>query len=521
MFQRKFIYLLQKIFDDSPMIVFCCKKIHHDDFDLIYYNENFKQTLMYDDEFFKKTKLQDLLHEKEKSSVFEKLDQSSIDGKIQFVTSFKTKGDEYIDLIIDAIFLNKQKKNTVLFIANQIENLQNIEGNKLINYFLNYLDEVHYIENLSFKKFIHLSENIEDITGFAKEELDYQKFREQIYSEDKERILYDFSGESFNDDLKNNLTYRFIKKDGSIIWLNDIFTVIAGKDGSALYTIGSLRDVTNLKEKEEQILNLQQQLAQKQKMEALGRFSSEIAHDFNNILSGIKSNGELLYKYVENLDKFINSIKKLNIDEEYLSEITKIKSELSDSLEDLAEIITKALSLTSNLLTFSRIKSNTVERLDLNEVILKLKLIIKNILKKSVNIDVQILGSPLYIEISRTNIEQILLNPVINSIDAINENGNITIKTEKISKEEDRRLQISQIEKRFYAKITIKDDGYGIPEELKSRIFEPFFTTKQNKGTGLGLSIVYSLVQQADGYIDFESSIGNGTAFFIYFPIVE
>ncbi len=115
MFQRKFIYLLQKIFDDSPMIVFCCKKIHHDDFDLIYYNENFKKTLMYDDEFLKKTKFQDLLHEKEKSSVFEKLDQSNIDEKIQFVTSFKTKGDEYIDLIIDVIFLNKQKKEYCAF----------------------------------------------------------------------------------------------------------------------------------------------------------------------------------------------------------------------------------------------------------------------------------------------------------------------------------------------------------------------------------------------------------------------
>lgn len=532
MFQRKFIYLLQKIFDDSTMIVFCCRKIHHDDFDLIYYNENFKKTLMYDDEFLKNTKFQDLLHAKEKSSVFEKLDQSSTDEKIQFVASFKGKGDEYIDFIIDAIFLNnnnrnnsfnflKNKKETVLFIANQIENLQNIEDNKLINYFLNYLDEVHYIENLSSRKFIHLSENIKDLTGFSKEELNYQKFREQIDPEDKDRILYDYSGESFNNDLKNNLTYRFIKKDGGVIWLNDIFTVITGKDGSALYTIGSLRDVTNLKEKEEQILNLQQQLAQKQKMEALGRFSSEIAHDFNNILSGIKANGELLYQYVENLDKFINSIKKLNIDEKYLNEIIKIKSELSDSLEDLAEIITKALSLTSNLLTFSRIKSNMVEKLDLNEVLVKLKLIIKNILKKGVNIDVQTLESPLYIETSRTNIEQILLNLVINSIDAIKENGNITIKTEKISKEEDRRLRISQVEKKFYAKITIKDDGSGIPEELRSRIFEPFFTTKKNKGTGLGLSIVYSLVQQADGYIDFESSIGNGTTFFIYFPIVE
>ena len=136
-------------------------------------------------------------------------------------------------------------------------------------------------------------------------------------------------------------------------------------------------------------------------------------------------------------------------------------------------------------------------------------------------IDVGAQLSGVLVCIGRGLIEQILLNLVINSIDAIKENGNITIKTEKISKEEDRRLRISQVEKKFYAKITIKDDGSGIPEELRSRIFEPFFTTKKNKGTGLGLSIVYSLVQQADGYIDFESSIGNGTTFFIYFPIVE
>lgn len=400
---------------------------------------------------------------------------------------------------------------------------------------LNYSLEMHYREHFPTRKLEYISSACRQITGFTEEELskDIGLFWERIHPEDRKKLI---EPHILNKNIIINSTnyyeYRFYHKDGTIRWFSDLFTIIFDEKKKPLYIVGSIRDITKQKENEQFLASMQMQIAQAQKMEAIGRFSSEISHDFSNILSGLKSNMQLSKEILEEVIDDISEEKdKIQINDK-IKGIIKDKTydklyELKDNIEDCSLIIKKGLELTEKIKQFSQKKHSKTSTFEVNEAILSNQIIFNYSKKKNIEIKYQLADEKLYVNMNKTQFDQIILNLVINAYDSIDSKGYILIKTEKVLRQIDNKKSekinndnISK-NKMEYVKLTIEDTGCGIDPGILDRIFEPFFTTKGEKGTGLGLSIVYNIIKQNNGIIEVNSEVGRGTSFYIYLPLIK
>lgn len=243
---------------------------------------------------------------------------------------------------------------------------------------------------------------------------------------------------------------------------------------------------------------LEEELRQTQKMESLGKLAGSIAHDFNNILTVILGYTSILLSSREISENAYNKISKIN------------------------EVGNRAAELIDQLLTFSRKQLISTTVVDLNIIINSFIKMLERLIGKSIDLKIELNESLWLIKADKIQIEQIILNIIINAKDAINDNGEIEIKTRNVKYEEIKKLNKPEIKAADYILLTISDTGTGIQPENLNQIFDPFFTTKDSgKGTGLGLSTVYGIVKQNEGYIYVESEPGKRTTFNIYFPKTE
>jgi len=260
-------------------------------------------------------------------------------------------------------------------------------------------------------------------------------------------------------------------------------------DGQAC-VLGISRDVTDLRQ-------LEAQLRQTQKMEAVGRLAAGVAHDFNNILGIILGYSDLS----------LGSIAPETPVHRYLSETKKAAK--------------RAAGLTQQLLAFSRQQVVFPKVVDLNVVVQNITGMFLRLVGEDIEIEFRAgtaLGS---IRVDLGQIEQILMNLVVNARDAMPDGGKIIIETEQEDLGEAYVSQHPGSQEGSHVVLKISDTGCGMDEITKAKIFEPFFTTKGlGKGTGLGLSTVYGIVKQSGGYIRVHSETGKGTTFRIYFPVV-
>ncbi len=250
--------------------------------------------------------------------------------------------------------------------------------------------------------------------------------------------------------------------------------------------------VTAFIEVTEQI-RLEEQLAQSQKMESIGRLAGGVAHDFNNMLNVILGHAEIV------LDT--------------LSPHSRHRSDL----EEIRRAAVRSADLTGQLLAFARRQPVTPRVLDLNETIESMSKMIRRVTDEGVEV-CWIPGDRVGpIGIDPAQISQILVNLVVNARDAIDGTGRITILT---GEADAARTNTGETVPGGFAVLEVRDNGTGIEASILPHIFEPFFTTKPTgDGTGLGLSTVYGIVKQNRGYIDVESDPGNGTSFRIYLPL--
>ncbi len=243
-------------------------------------------------------------------------------------------------------------------------------------------------------------------------------------------------------------------------------------------------------------VNTEEQLRRSQKMDALGKLTGGVAHDFNNMLGVILGYGELLQC-------------KINDD-----------SQSSMYVEQIIMAGNRARALTSKLLAFSRKQPAEKKEWNINDILNE----DRHMLEKTLTAKVELVlnqGKELYMAcIDRNAFSDAILNMCINSMHAMPEGGCITITTENKTVTDDmaQKLAVSSGE---YIQISLTDTGTGIAPEIKEKIFEPFFTTKNAKGTGLGLSQVYGFVKQSQGDIQVYSEPGNGTKFIISLPIYK
>lgn len=289
-----------------------------------------------------------------------------------------------------------------------------------------------------------------------------------------------------NSDLEYYQEWQFRRKDGSIF--PGEVTANRMPDGNTLTVI---RDITERKQLEDQLL-------QAQKMEAIGVLAGGVAHDFNNILTAISGYCDLAL------------------------ESTSGSHPIQNYLTEIKDAGNRAAALTGQLLAFSRrrVVSPTVH--NLNASVTDTERMLRRIVKENIEFQIDLDPDLGNIRADSGQIAQVIVNLVVNAGDAMPNGGKLTIETKNVYLPEDLSDEQIGVIPGPYVALIVSDTGIGMDAQTQRRLFEPFYTTKEvGRGTGLGLSTVYGIVKQFGGDIAVHSSPGNGTTFKIYFPYVE
>lgn len=281
------------------------------------------------------------------------------------------------------------------------------------------------------------------------------------------------------------------RKDGSLYDVEVRVQSLSKENGRLVVFI---RDITMLKKAEQENKDLESQLIQAQKMEAIGRLAGGVAHDYNNMLGVIQGYTELSLEQTDSTSK------------------------LHAALQEIMKAAKRSADITRQLLGFARRQPIAPSVVDLNKLISDMLKMIKRLIGEDIHL-VWLPGKDLWkIKIDPTQVDQIIVNLCINARDAIQGVGKLTIETHVVTLDEDYCKSHLGFSPGDFVVLSVSDNGSGMEKEVLQNVFEPFFTTKDmNKGTGLGLSTVYGIVRQNGGFINVYSEPGIGTTFKIYF----
>jgi PAS domain S-box-containing protein len=328
------------------------------------------------------------------------------------------------------------------------------------------------------------SEHWTDLIG----QTDYDVFPEEYadaYYELEKKI---FAGLNFI-----HQEQKTIDNKGNHGWMDNRKYPIQNDDGETIGLFGIARDITKRKFVEEENIRLQRALSQSQKLEAMGKLTGGIAHEYNNMLGIILGYSELLK------DTFIDNPKLFK----YASQIEHAGN--------------RAAKLTGKLLTFSQAKTNNAKSINLNMLLQQQHHMLEKTLTISISLVYALQENLWQVWLDVGDMEDAIFNMCINAMHAMNGYGHLTLETcnKKVNQRDAASLNIIAGE---YVLFSFTDTGCGFDKETKEKIFDPFFATKGQLGTGLGLSIVYGFVQDSGGVIDVNSKEGEGTQFTFYFP---
>ncbi|HEX8814854.1 MAG TPA: PAS domain S-box protein [Terriglobales bacterium] len=309
-----------------------------------------------------------------------------------------------------------------------------------------------------------------------------------ITPNDHDRLMREFE----HADRQDNLEFHWKRRDGKLITTRLSGRLVVTPNGSDNVIELFAEDITERRV-------LENQFRQAQKMEAIGRLAGGVAHDFNNLLTVISG-------YTEQL-----------------LERTTAPDPNFPKIEAIHHATERATSLTRQLLAFSRKQLLELKVVDINVIVSGMERLLWPLVGE--NIELQTLLAP---DLGRTRadagqIEQVLMNLVVNSKDALPRGGRIIVQTANVDLGHDEiSREYQYIRPGPYVMLRVSDNGLGMDAETQARIFEPFFTTKEKgKGTGLGLSTVYGIIKQSGGYVLVQSEPSKGTTFRIYLPRVE
>ncbi len=256
-----------------------------------------------------------------------------------------------------------------------------------------------------------------------------------------------------------------------------------------------VEDITERKKAEAEQENLQKQLIQSHKMEAVGQLAGGVAHDFNNLLSVILGHAELGLMREDPMDKLL------------------------DRLQYILKAAESAKGVTRQLMAFARKQTVAPKVLNLNESVDGMFKMLWRLIGEDIELVLQP-GSNLWaLNIDPSQIDQVLVNLCVNAKDAIEGVGKIVIETKNMILDYPPLMEQEEFVPGEYVLLSVRDDGCGMDDATIAKIFDPFFTTKPlHQGTGMGLSSVYGIIKQNKGFINVHSEIGKGTTFEVYFP---
>jgi len=347
--------------------------------------------------------------------------------------------------------------------------------------------------------FIRANQVLSTMLGYSQEELSgLDLFR--IVHPDEAAPTREAFQQLLNRELISFKTERrFIHKEDHQVWTDFSVTVVLSEDNRPLHILAMFEDITEQKQAEAEKKELEHQFRHAQKMQAIGLLAGGVAHDFNNILTGISWTSELALKE------------------------TEPDSESQTAFQQVLELADRAAVLTRQLLAFSRQQSLNPVEVHANELIRQTLRMLERLIGENITLTFKAKASFDLIKADPGQLEQVLMNLAINARDAMPNGGSLVIETrnEKTRRESDLTFSTSKQSGAFVV-IEVRDTGVGMDQDTLDRIFEPFFTTKElGKGTGLGLSTVYGIISQHGGHISADSVPGKGSTFTIIFPCLE
>jgi PAS domain S-box-containing protein len=341
-------------------------------------------------------------------------------------------------------------------------------------------------QNLNIREF---NPAAEQMFGYSRNDILGRNIALLLPPADRAPQLSAFSRYMMNGDgplARRRLELTSLRADGTEFPV-ELTVARLGADSKAIIT-GFIRDITERR-------LLEDQLRQSQKLEAIGRLAGGVAHDFNNILMSIIGSADLL-------------LMQTDLNESSRDEATEIKRSVQ-----------RGASLTRQLLAFSKRQATRPQLLAVGDIVGGMDTMLRRLIGPEIDFEVISVPDDTRVRADPSQLEQVVLNLVVNSRDAMPDGGRLTVKVEHVELDEDAAVALVEGHAGPYARLSVTDTGSGIDEQTRAKLFEPFFTTKeQGKGTGLGLSIVYGIVKQSGGYINVTSEPGRGATFVIYLP---
>ncbi len=340
---------------------------------------------------------------------------------------------------------------------------------------------------------VEVNDRVCSMTGYSRAELVGRNSR-VLYPTDEE---WAWVGREKYEQIRRTglgtVETRWLRKDGAVIDVLLSSSPIDLEDWAKGVTFTAL-DITERKREGAERDRLREQLAQAQKMESIGRLAGGIAHDFNNMLQAILGNVTIALDDVG------------------------VAPRQRESLLEIQAAAVRSADLTRQLLAFARKQTVAPQVLDLNVVIAGMLKMLQRLLGERIALDWHPTGSVRHVRVDPGQIDQVLANLVVNARDAIDGQGRIAIEITSVN------VAASSAHPERppgeFVCLSVRDDGCGMDGETARHAFEPFFTTKgPGRGTGLGLATVYGIAVQNGGFVDVESSPGQGTIVRVYFPL--
>ncbi len=340
----------------------------------------------------------------------------------------------------------------------------------------------------------YLSPACESVLGHAPADL--VNTRPSITHPDDQANANDALRRALRGESGAELEYRVNTKEGRTKWVSHSWSPVTVDDRVHLI-VSVLRDITERKEAEEQRHELEDQLRQAQKMEALGVLAAGVAHDLNNVLTVIMNYASIAHSGPSDKDR------------------------VEEAYERIGQAVGQATGLTRSLLTFSRRATTDKSPVHFGQVISVAVELVRRMLPAAIEIvaDSPSYAPGLWIEADATQIQQVILNLAVNARDAMPDGGKLGISVSHRAVDSSDVLSAVATRGMGAAALVVEDTGEGMSEETLAHMFEPFFTTKtKERGTGLGMAIVHGIVTDHHGTIDVKSQVEHGTRIEVIFP---
>ena len=319
----------------------------------------------------------------------------------------------------------------------------------------------------------------------------FEDWADLVHPDDRRRLAAAIESHLKNETPEFNEEYRIRHGDGSYrIWV-DRGKIARAKDGQRIRWIGMASDVTEARQ-------LAERVRVTQRLEALGRLAGGVAHDFNNIIT-------VMAGYIETVLKHIPPGNPVTAD-----------------LHEIQNAAARASTLTRQLLAFGRKQRLEPVVLDLNDVVHGVDGMLRRTIGENVELRIEPAADLGAIRADPGQLEQVLVNLAVNARDAMPTGGVLVVRTSNFDADDEFVKHHDRMVAGRYVRLQVTDSGTGIPADVVKHIFEPFFTTKERgQGTGLGLATVYGVVKQSGGHVWVDTTLGEGTTFSIYLPVVD